>query len=98
MPTRSVGTRGSDILFLVPTLLAVFAAVTVPRQRATVRLAPTDRGLAVRIYPLQTWMIPWADIRELSPTHLGWIGTVLYRRVAIAPFQFDRINRFIHPV
>lgn len=69
-------------------------ATILQTRRAVYKVAPTSRGLAIRVSPLWTTVIPWPDIRWCDSTHVEWIRLVGTGRAVVTPEQSQRIYRW----
>ena len=78
-------------------LVLVFPAVAIRTRKPVFKVAPTDRGLAVRLTPFWIRIVPWTDIRWKSATRVEFIQLLGTGRVTVAQEQSQRIYRWFHP-
>ena len=83
-------------VWLGPILIVVFAELVLQTRRAVFKVAPTNRGLAIRVSPIWNRVVPWSDLRWRDSTHVEWTQ-FMGGRAVITPEQSQRIYRWFYP-
>ena len=84
-------------VWIGPCLALVAATLILQTRKAVWKVAPTNRGLAVRFSPIWSRVIPWTDIRWTSATRVEWTQLLGTGRATVTPEQSQRIYRWFYP-